>query len=275
MINKAIKSIKKNGLKSKWKYIIIDEYQDTSEVKFQLISEIIKITKAKFLAVGDDFQSIYRFTGCDLNIFLNFTKYFANSVILNIINTYRNPQELINVAGSFIMKNKNQYKKHLISNKHLNKPIKIVYTNNKVQTLKDILELLKEKEIMVIGRNNKDIYTFIDDTFTEGNAIFTYNNIHFKYFTAHRSKGLECDNVILINIEDSYIGFPTKIKNEDIIKYVNNTKDYYPYEEERRLFYVALTRTKNYTYIITSYNKESIFIKEIKRYKKYIEIIKK
>ena len=274
MINKATLSIKEKGIKKKWKYIIIDEYQDTSEVKFQLIKEIIKHTKAKLLAVGDDFQSIYRFTGCDLKIFLNFTKYFDNSLILNIINTYRNPQELINVAGSFIMKNKNQYKKNLISYKHLDKPIKIVYTKNNIRTFKRLLELLKDNEIMVIGRNNKDIYNYIDSNFTHNdNNIFTYNNITFKYLTAHRSKGLESFNTILINIEDSYIGFPTKLKSEEILKYVNNTKDYYPFEEERRLFYVALTRTKNYTYIISSYNKESIFTKEIKKYKKYIEII--
>ena len=275
MINKSITHLKEHGLKDKWKYIIIDEYQDTSYIKFQMINEIIKITNARFLAVGDDFQSIYRFTGCDLKIFLNFTKYFDNSKVLKIVNTYRNPQELINVAGKFIMKNKSQYKKNLVSNKHLYKPIKIVYTDNQISTFKHILKKLKDKDIMVLGRNNKDIYKYIDKSFTElDNNVFTYKNITFKYLTAHRSKGLECDNVILINIEDSIVGFPTKIKDEKILKYVNNTRDYYPYEEERRLFYVALTRTKNYVYIISSYKHESIFTKEIKDNGEYVEIIK-
>ena len=124
MINKSITYLKEHGLKDKWKYIIIDEYQDTSYIKFQMIKEIMNLTNANLLAVGDDFQSIYRFTGCDLKIFLNFTKYFDNSKVLKIINTYRNPQELINVAGKFIMKNKSQYKKNLVSSKHLYKPIK-------------------------------------------------------------------------------------------------------------------------------------------------------
>jgi len=275
MINKSITHLKEHGLKDKWKYIIIDEYQDTSYVKFQMIKEIIRLTNAKFLAVGDDFQSIYRFTGCDLKIFLNFTKYFDNSCILKIINTYRNPQELINVAGKFIMKNKSQYKKNLVSNKHLYKPIKIVYTDNKIHTFKYLIKKLKDKEIMVLGRNNKDINKYIDNTFIKlEDNYYSYKDIKFKYLTAHRSKGLECDNVILINIEDSFIGFPTKIKDEKILKYVNNTKDYYPYEEERRLFYVALTRTKNNTYIISSYKHESIFTKEIKDNREYVEIIK-
>ena len=108
MINKCTSILKEKGLNKKWKYIIVDEYQDTSLTKFYLLDELIKLTNAKFLAVGDDFQSIYRFTGCDLTIFLNFFKYFKYSKIFHIINTYRNPQELINVAGTFIMKNKYQ-----------------------------------------------------------------------------------------------------------------------------------------------------------------------
>ena len=275
MINKSIIYLKKYGLKDKWKYIIIDEYQDTSLVKFNMIKEIINLTQAKFLAVGDDFQSIYRFTGCDLKIFLNFPKYFDNSLIIKLVNTYRNPQELINVAGKFIMKNKAQYKKKLLSSKHLYKPIKIIYSDNRVSTLKYLIKKL-DKDVMVLGRNNKDVYKYIDNSFTElEDNIFMYNNKTFKYLTVHRSKGLESDNVILINVEDSLIGFPTKIKDEKILKYVNNTKDYYPFEEERRLFYVALTRTKNNVYIISSYKHESIFTKEIKEYKEYIEVIKK
>ena len=127
---------------------------------------------------------------------------------------------------------------------------------------------------MVLGRNNKDIYKYIDSTFTQKEDYYTYEDITFRYLTIHKSKGLEAENVILINVVDNLIGLPTKLKQESILKYVNNTKDYYPYEEERRLFYVALTRTKNKTYIISPYKNESIFIKEISKYKN-VQIIKK
>ena len=276
MINKSIKSLKEKGLKRKWKYIIIDEYQDTSFTKFELIKSIINLTNANLLVVGDDFQSIYRFTGCDLNMFLNFNRYFNHSKIFYIVNTYRNPQELINVAGSFIMKNKKQQKKNLVSNKHIDKPIKIYNETNKVKSLKEVLILLKDsKDIMVLGRNNKDINTYIDKDYIKKDEYYIYKNIRFKYLTIHKSKGLESENIILINIENSITGMPTKLVDEDILKYVNNTKDYFPYEEERRLFYVALTRTKNYVYILNNPDKESVFIKEIKKYKKYVEQIKR
>lgn len=276
MINKSISILKSHGIKKKWKYIIIDEYQDTSLTKFNMINELMKITNANLLAVGDDFQSIYRFTGCDLHIFLNFTKYFKDSKIMKIVNTYRNPQELINVAGNFVMKNKLQIKKQLFSNKHLDFPIRIYYSNNKVGILKKLLLLIKDKEILVLGRNNKDINNYIDDEFKLLNpTYYEYKNIKFRYLTIHRSKGLESDNVILINMEDNLLGMPSKIKDEKILKYVNNSKDYYLFEEERRLFYVALTRTKNITYIISPISNKSIFVKEIEHYKKYVQIKKR
>lgn len=272
MINKCSDVVKELGVKNKWKYIIVDEYQDTSISKFKLLKNILDKTNASFLGVGDDFQSIYRFTGCDLNIFLNFTKYLKNSHILKIVNTYRNPQELINVAGKFIMQNKKQITKQLVSFKHISKPIKVFKSTNKIYALKKLLSLI-EGEIMVIGRNNKDINYYIDSTFIkEKDGYYVLDNKRFRYLTAHKSKGLEANNVILINIEDDILGFPSKIKDDNILKYVNNTKDYFPYEEERRLFYVALTRTKNNVYIIASNNK-SIFLKEILQNKKYIEYL--
>ncbi len=274
MINKSKEVLKITKRIKKYKYIIIDEYQDTSFIKFQMINEIINITKAKFLAVGDDFQSIYRFTGCNLEIFLNFTKYFKYGKVFQIVNTYRNPQELINVAGKFIMQNKKQQKKNLYSNKHLPNPVVIYYSDNQIKALKKLLKEINSKDIMVLGRNNKDIFKYIDNEYTNQDDYYTYQNKTFRYLTIHKSKGLEAEYIILINIIDNIIGLPTKLKQESILKYVNNTKDYYPYEEERRLFYVALTRTKNKTYIISPYQKESIFIKEISKYKN-IQIIKK
>lgn len=272
MINLAASMVKKTNLR--YKYIIIDEYQDTSQTRFNLIKSILDKTNAKLLAVGDDFQSIYRFTGCDLNIFLNFKSYFKEATILKIENTYRNSYELIKIAGNFIMKNKSQMKKSLNSPKNLSNPIKIIYYNNKKYMFKKLINhisTISKEEIMVIGRNNKDIYEVIDSDFTlENNGTLFYKykpNIKIRYLTAHKSKGLEAENVIIINMDDKIMGFPSKLEDEKILKYVMKSKIIYPYEEERRLFYVALTRTKNNVYLLTSYTKPSIFVKEILKYK--------
>lgn len=261
LIIKASKAIKYVNCINQYKYIIIDEFQDSSLVRLQLILEIYNKNNAKVFCVGDDFQSIYQFTGCDLNLFLNFKHYFKKSCIKKLKMTYRNPQELIYVAGHFVMKNKKQLKKNLISLKSIPKPIKIIY-NPKI--LKNIILNLKTN-YMILGRNNNDIYTLFSKEDITNHSII--------YSTIHKSKGLEADNIIIINLTNDYNSLPSKIKNDYLIDLLlNNHKDIY--FEERRIFYVALTRTKNNVYLLTQKHNESTFIKElIKDYKKYIEFI--
>lgn len=268
MLLLATDFVRTNNIK-KYKYIIVDEYQDTSYIRYLFLKEIIKNTGAKITCVGDDYQSIYRFNGCDLNMFLDFEKYFGKFKLLKIVNTYRNSQELINVAGGFIMKNKRQLYKKLKSDKRLCKPIKIVYK----KSLDELLDIIIKKydSILILGRNNFDIKKY-SNMFTSNNIM--YKNKKVKYLTVHSSKGLEDECVILINLTDDILGFPNKIKDNKILSYVSLGVNNYPYDEERRLFYVALTRTKNEVYLLVDKKNESIFVKElIKDYSKYIEYI--
>ena len=275
MISLATKKIEKEGYSKRIKYIIIDEFQDTSPVRFNLIKALLEKTNSKLLVVGDDFQSIYRFTGCDLMLFLNFKNIFPNSKILKIENTYRNSQELIDIAGSFIMKNNNQIKKELKSKKHIKHPIEFIYYKDFIKefikTIEQIYKTNKET-ILILGRNNYDINLIIKNKlFKYENNIITYKNIKMKYLTIHRSKGLEADNVVIINLTNKKTGFPNKIENSKILQYVIKEKDTYPYEEERRLMYVALTRTKNKTYLLAPKHNASIFIKELRIIEKNIK----
>ncbi len=281
MIIKATEKVKRNNMKKNYKYIIIDEYQDTSFIRFNLIQNILTITDAKLMVVGDDFQSIYRFTGCDLSLFLDFSNYFKDAKIMKIQNTYRNSQELIKVAGNFVMKNKRQIYKDLHSNKTLTKPIRIIYYTNIKEKFKILIEKIYAdtlKPILILGRNNKDICKLLDDDYTlkeDGTIIYKINpDINIYYLTVHKSKGLEEENVIIINLENNLLGFPNKIKDEKVLRFVSNNNEKV-YSEERRLFYVALTRTKNYAYLLVPTKNESIFVKElINSYPKMIDKIK-
>lgn len=275
----ATKEIKEGKLNSIYNYIIIDEYQDTSFIRSELIKSIINKCDSSLLAVGDDFQSIYHFSGCDLKLFIDFNEYYHDAKIMYIKSTYRNSNELIKIAGDFVMKNKEQLKKELRSNKSINYPIKLVYYSNiKKEFIKIISEIHKKSnsEILVLGRYNKDIYKVINEDFTynEDKLIYKKNkDIKIKYLTIHKAKGLEADNVIIINLENSKKGFPSQIDDNKLLRYVTSNIDKYPYSEERRLFYVALTRTKNFVYLLVPKN-ESIFITELKkRNKKELEYI--
>lgn len=262
MILTATNKIKNNTIKTNYKLIIIDEFQDTSLIRFNLIYEIIKQNNAKIFAVGDDYQSIYRFNGCNLDIFLNLNKYIKDLNVINLDYNYRNNQTLINIANNFITKNKKQIKKNTICIKDTNKPIKIIFYHDEKSIIQKIITNINGN-ITILGRNNKDKEIF---------NIKETDNI--KYLTIHSSKGLEDDNIIIINLENKTNSLPSKIKNHELLNLIIS-KDTYPYEEERRLFYVALTRSKNNVYLIVPYLNYSPFIKEIiKDNKKYIEIIK-
>lgn len=277
MIIKAIDYLKTQETFPQYRYIIIDEYQDSSLLRCKLIQVLSEKSNSKIMVVGDDFQSIYRFSGCDLEVFLNFANYFQNPDILFITNTYRNSQELINVAGSFIMKNKNQLPKQLHSSKHFQKPIKIIYYENQKEKFEHLLDNLGKQEknkILVLGRNRKDINDILSPNILLKDGTYFYKNISFSYMTVHQSKGLEAECVILIHLENSIMGFPNKLENDNVFRFLNPKRESFAYEEERRLFYVALTRTKNENYLLVPKNKESLFVKEILRdYPNQIEII--
>lgn len=282
MIIKASDYVFNSDFSSNINYVIIDEYQDTSIIRFNLIKNILNKTGAKLMVVGDDFQSIYRFNGCSLSLFLNFSNMFDNSKVLKIETTYRNSQELVDVAGDFVMKNKFQIKKNLLSNKHLIKPIKIIkYVSKKnilIDTIKHILSF-SQGSIMILGRNNNDINYYIDSSFKlndDGKIIINNEDFNIRYLTVHKSKGLEADNVIVINLVNAVTGFPSQIGEEKIFRLVSNNESNFLFDEERRLFYVAITRTKNYVYLLVDKYNESVFVKELeKNYKNNIEVIKK
>lgn len=256
MINLAIKKLKELKSEKKISYIIVDEFQDISYNRYMLLKTLKEKTNAKLITVGDDWQSIYRFTGSDLDIFVNYNKYFKDSKKLIINNTYRNDQELINIAGKFIMKNtKGQIKKELKAKHSTYHPIRIYICDNIINGVEKSIEDLTKlgcKEICILGRNNND-----------KNKVQNFINNNIKFNTVHSSKGLEYESVIVCNLTNSLAGFPNKMSDDPILDYVTRTKEDYLYEEERRLFYVALTRTKSYCFLIVPKNNESVFAIEL------------
>lgn len=261
MINLATDLIKKNKPNYTYQHIIIDEYQDISYSRFNFIKEIRNLSGARLICVGDDWQSIYRFAGSDISLFTNFEKYVGKYEQLFIEHTYRNSQSLIDITSGYIQKNKKQIAKNPKSKKEpLENPIKFVYYSqgtaedkfiNEVQSLAD---KNGNKPILVLGRHSFDINEFIKLTTNskikyyerdEKLVIAGLENIEIKYITVHKSKGLEADNVIILNLKNHLLGFPNKMTDDPMLSLLLNDDEEFRFAEERRLFYVALTRTRN------------------------------
>lgn len=275
MINKSTEIIKLGFCPQPYKYIIIDEYQDISVSRFKLIKALQNATSAKVICVGDDWQSIYRFSGSDIDLFSNFEKYFGPSKFLKIEKTYRNSQELIDIASEFVTQNPNQLTKDLKSDKHISCPIKAVFYSDDISkavenAIKDIvLEFGENSEILLLGRTRYDIQILKNsDNFeleknTQKIFFLPFPNLNLSFLTVHKSKGLEADNVILLNMQNNLLGFPNRISSDPVLSLVLANKEEYLYAEERRLFYVAITRTKNRTYLVAPEKHYSQFLEEL------------
>ncbi len=258
MIIYAKELIKKNGFRKNYKYILIDEYQDISKIRFELIVEILNNTNAKLMCVGDDYQAIYGFSGSNLKIFLEFFKYFPNGTRIDIKNTYRNSYELVHTSTKFIKRNPYQLRKNIHANFLLKYPVVLVYYDDFIKTYNNLFNYLyleNERKVLVLARYNKDLEEVKKEE---------HQGIETRYLTVHMAKGLEEDSVVLIKFSNDYLGFPSKIENNILLSYINDADEDIPYAEERRLFYVALTRCKKRIYILVPKDNPSIFLKEIK-----------
>lgn len=256
-----------------YKYVIIDEFQDISYARSKLIKAIIDKTKAHLFCVGDDWQAIFRFAGSDIGIFLKFQEVFGNTQQMKISKTYRNSQDLINLASKFIQKNPNQIKKSLYSDNKCNKPVRFYMYSNEYpylaieQAIDDFIKDNTGNDLMILGRTNfdKDI---LDKSKLFKNKkdklVYVKNeNLNIEFLTAHKSKGLEADNVIILNFNNENLGFPNQIVDDPLLGLVLSVSDVYQYAEERRLLYVALTRTKNRVSLITNIYNSSVFLKDL------------
>jgi DNA helicase-4 len=226
-----------------------------------LIKEIRDLSEAKLVCVGDDWQSIYRFAGSDISLFSNFKKYVGKFEQLLIEQTYRNSQSLVDITSKYIQKNPIQIPKNPKSKKDpLDDPIKFVHFKQEeiesvfINEIQMLINKYGNKSILVLGRHSFDINDLIKLTpnsrvkFIERTGkleVKGFEEIDIKFLTVHRSKGTEADNVILLNLRNHLLGFPNKMTDDPILSLLLSDIEKYRFAEERRLFYVALTRTKS------------------------------
>ncbi len=279
MVRNARDILMTHEIKFSYEYIFIDEFQDISKIRYQLIRTLMEQFHVKTICVGDDFQAIYSFAGSDVKFFFDQMNYPYGMEVFYIVNTYRNSQQLITIAGEFIMENKLQLKKKLRSSCQENFPIALFPYQGDINSilrhiLKEIYLFHKRASILFLGR-----YQF-DEKLIWETGLFTkkeerifcalYPSLDFIFYTVHQSKGLGFDEVILLNASKGRYGFPTEVEADriDQILRQDNTKD--QWLEERRLFYVALTRTKHKVYILYPKYRASSFVREIQK-KKHVE----
>lgn len=261
-----------------YKYVIIDEFQDISASRSELVHAVVRATGAKLFCVGDDWQSIYRFAGSDISLFTEFSKHFGFSRIVRLENTYRNSQELLSVAGEFIMKNPRQIKKSLKSSFHCERPIRCFAYAAKEDIPEALRHALDEiagetkgapASVMLLGRHNQEYDWPVGmeglefDAKREGYMWSVHPELKLSFFTVHKAKGLEADYVVILNFHDGMLGFPNMIADDPLLEMLLSEREQIPFAEERRVFYVALTRARRRVFILVPDTGASVFLGDI------------
>lgn len=275
MINGAARCIREGKFKNPYKFVIVDEYQDISRPRFNLLKALRESADYNLFCVGDDWQSIYRFAGSDVNYILKFDKFWGKTDLGKIETTYRFPQRLIEASGSFIMENPAQMKKSL----------KTMSQNNDYALgiglwPRRFDKMPKGSSVLFLGRYKDDcrIMTNFIKSFDihDGGKITLRGreDLDIKFMTVHASKGLQADYVFILNNKSGRKGFPSNIGDASIMQLFLDTSEEFPYAEERRLYYVAMTRAKKMVFFIPPPKQNGIspFYSEIlERYKKDID----
>ena len=253
-----------------YSYIIVDEFQDISVDRYHFLKALrTGNPPAKLYCVGDDWQSIYRFSGSDMALFNRFPEYFGATEINRIETTYRFGEPLVSLSSRFIQKNKAQIAKSI---RPFNTNVKTdlafcKYERNNYCNLigQLVAKIPADKSIFLLGRYSFDDYylSFSYQSVKEnGRFYYMIGNRKIEFLTVHKSKGLEADYVIILQCNKDTYGFPSMISDDPVLDYVLTKSDQFPYGEERRLFYVAITRAKIQTIVLYDQRNPSVFVNE-------------
>ena len=263
-----------NKYSLKYKYIIVDEFQDISFDRYRFLMSLRRQTPlGKIFAVGDDWQSIYRFSGSDMGLFSEFPKYFGFTKICKIESTYRFGQPTIDISSDFIQKNKSQIKKNIKSpKKGVTTTINFKGYEEDSDLAESVASIIRtipiDKSVYILARYAFDFTVFKKAGFGykehDRNIDIIIDKRKVQCLTVHQAKGLEADHIFLLKCDSDIYGFPSMISDDPVLEYLlSQQEESVEFAEERRVFYVAVTRAKLSTTIFYRRSQPSVFVDEI------------
>jgi DNA helicase-4 len=250
MINQATEMVHQNKHSSKFKYILVDEFQDTTQSQYRLLKSLLTQNNARLFCVGDDWQSINRFAGGDLSVMTEFESNFGSSERNLIQETHRFCDKLCVFSTKFILANPNQIKKTITSKQKQSSPAVTIISERTETALENIVSQIdqnpeKKTNVLIMNRYKEIGKPSNLEALSKNNP-----NISIEYSTVHRAKGLTVDYAIVVGLKGGIMGFPCQIEDDPLLNLVHACHEYFPHAEERRLFYVALTRAKKHVYLV-------------------------
>ena len=258
-----------NKYKSKYQYILVDEFQDVNNLQVELI-KLLLTDQTQLFCVGDDWQSIYGFRGSNVSYIIDFEKHFPNSKTIKLNLNYRSSQNIVGASNEVIKHNKFKVEKEIHASKKSEHKI-VVFAGNNIEdniqfSIKEVRKFLNEgmnkEDILFLYRRSKMFSNSYDQNKSYYHRLKDEGLI-VQGKTIHAAKGLEAKVVFILGLTEGNGGFPDIWLEDRIFQVIKKANHDLLMEEERRLFYVAITRAKDKLFLITEKGNESSFLKEI------------
>lgn len=173
-------------VQERYKYIIVDEYQDTNDIQYQIISMIAQKYK-NICVVGDEDQSIYAFRGANINNILNFERDYKNAFVAKLEQNYRSTQTILNAANEIIKNNKSSKRKKLWTNGLVGEKIKVYNAETSYEEATYVVnEIIKKsekgvsyKDITILYRTNAQSRPFEEKLLANNIPYKIYGGMQF------------------------------------------------------------------------------------------------
>jgi len=279
LIKDAVKLLKNNKerkeyYQNKTHFLLVDEFQDVSFGEVELLKLLIN-KDTSFFAVGDDWQSIYGWRGSDVSYILNFEDNFGKTEKVILPYNYRSKKSIVEASSHFIQKSKKQYAKTIKCTKENELDDQRIlqvnsrddfkganYVLNKIEKIMIEEPLLKPDDFLVLYRSSRNAFGY--------KKVFLEAPYKIKLTTIHGSKGMEAKYVFVLGLKNGAYGFPNIYADKDIKRVILDIPVEDKEEEERRIFYVAMTRAKKRLFLISEEGNESEFLADIPEEHKFI-----
>lgn len=265
MINRATDLVSEGRYRSSFGYILVDEFQDISPGRAALLKALLDQSPASQLfAVGDDWQAIFRFAGSDIAIMRGFEEHFGAVARTDLETTFRCSDGLCDVATRFVLRNPAQIKKNVHPIRRLDGPGVWIGGDGVGPPLHEALNRIATEAVRTEGRPRVLLlgrYRHLRPDM--GPLRREHPELNLDYETVHGAKGLEADYVVVIGICAGRYGFPSEITDDPLLDLVLSAAEEHPNAEERRLFYVALTRSRRRTFLLEDKGPRSAFVEEL------------
>lgn len=248
--------------RNKYEYILVDEFQDVNNLQVELI-KLMLTENTQLFCVGDDWQSIYGFRGSNVSYIIEFEKHFSNAKTIKLNLNYRSTQNIVGASNEVIKNNKFKVEKDIQASKKSEHKIVVYSGNSEEENIQFCID--KVKELLKDGINNDDILFLYrrSKMYSPYFNKFKNERVRVQAKTIHASKGLEAKVVFILGLTEGSGGFPDIWLEDRIFQVIKKANHDLLMEEERRLFYVAITRAKDKLFLITEKGNESSFLKEI------------